>query len=646
MTGDQHQTFSFDDVQVEPRTSQVFKAGVPVQLEPKSFRLLMFLIENRDRLVEKEEILDAVWKDTNVTENALTRAVAKLRKVLGDDSKTARYIQTIHTRGYRFIAEIEVRNVSGTNGHRGPSVASPGTLEEDAPAPDEIEVVPTPSGAGTAETPRRSRWPRFTLMMAAATGLCLLLAGVAFLWHHDAGASRPGPGTSTTSVAVLPFKSGEPDGPEEYLGVEIADALTTKLAESTRLVITPITTVLHYAHQGADPLTIGRTLKVDYVLYGEIRRAANDVTMQLVRIRDGAPLLATTYTEKFADVFQLEESLCTKILSNLTVTLDHEATQRLRKRYTENLEAYEAFLKAHYFMNKSTGPDAYKAIEYFQQAIKLDPRYAMAYAGLADCYRRLGNYGVAPAEFVPKSRAAVMKALELDDTVAYAHSMLGMIAYQFDWDFPRANREYMRARELEPTLVHQWYASYLLALNRTAEAGTEYQKFSDFLPFLPGIGLAQYSYFLGQYDRAADLLHKKLEANPGYPPAHELLGLLYEQQGRTAEAIAEFQKCIDLSESNGLGSLGHLYAALGRKGEARKVLQKLNERSRQRYISPYARALIYVGLEEKDEALKYLEKAYEERSLSALNLRFDPRLNSLRTERRFKDFVRRLGLSS
>ena len=296
-------------------------------------------------------------------------------------------------------------------------------------------------------------------------------------------------------------------------------------------------------------------------------------------------------------------------------------------------------------MSKATRADTDKSIEFFRQAIDLDPKYAMAYAGLSDAYMRLGRFGGAPADFLPKSRAAVMKALELDETVAYAHSMLGRIAYQYDWDFPRAEREYARARELQPKLVHAWYGFFLLTLNRVAEAEAEQQKFEAFLPFAAGSSLFQHFYFTGQYDRAVDLINRKLEANPNFPPLHEWLGLAYEQQGRRPQAIEEFQKAISLSQGiDGVGALGHVYAVSGRLGEAESTLRKLDEFSKHIYVSPYQKAVIYAGLGKKEEALKFLEKAFGERSLLPASLRFDPRLNELRGDPRFQDFIRQTGV--
>ena len=648
MTIDTFKVFSFDDLQVEPRTGEVFKSGVPLQLEPKAFKLLVFLIENRDRLVEKEEILDVLWKDTYVTENALASAIAKLRRTLGDDSKTARYIQTVHTRGYRFIANVnvEVRSDSARDGHARAKVGEAGR-QEDSPSFTSATAVPgsTQSQAGDAPV---AGWPRFTKRIVLAGVLCLLLLGAAFAWRSFAGRKLPASPSASTSIAILPFDSPGASADDQVLGFEIADALTSRLSNIARLAVRPSPAVLHFSESNKDPATIGRALNVDYVLQGKIQRSPDLVTMQLIRVRDGASLQTAVFNEKFTNIFQVEESLSSRILQALTVTLDHEDKQKFRRRYTENAAAYDAFLKAHYFMNLATREGIDKGIVYFHRAIDEDPKYAMAYAGLADCYRRLLRFGVAPAEFIPKSRAAVTKALELDNTVAYAHSMLGYIAFQYDWDFSRAEREYKLARELDPALVHQWYAFYLLAVNRAPDAEIEFKKFNDFLPFMAPANATygQYFYLMHRYDQAVDHLNKSLDTQANYPPARESLGMVYEQQGRTSEATTELQKAIDLSGGiYGLGSLGHLYATLGRRTDAQKILQSIAEQSKRTYVSPYEGALVYAGLDDKEAALRELEKAYAERSLAAPFLRFDPRLSNLRGEPRFQDFARRIGLS-
>jgi tetratricopeptide (TPR) repeat protein len=478
--------------------------------------------------------------------------------------------------------------------------------------------------------------------------LCVLLLGAAFYWRSFLGRKLSGSASTTTSIAVLPFQSGSSSRDDQILGFEIADALTSKLSNSTHLSVRSTSAVLHYSDLRDDPAAVGRALNVDYILEGNIQRSPGLVTMKLIRVRDAASLQTASFNENFTNIFQAEESLSSRVLRALTVTLDHEEQQRFHRRFTQNAAAYEAFLDAHYFMNLATKDGANKGIISFQRAIAIDPNYAMAYAGLGDCYLRLFRFGTAPAEFVPKSRAAETKAVELDNSVAYAHSMLGNIAFQYDWDFPRAEREYKVAREMDPALVHQWYAFYLLAMNRVPEAEIEYKKFNDFLPLMvPGsAAYGQYFYLRRQNGPAVDQLNKTLGMQPDYPPAHELLGMVYEQEGRTNEAIAEIQRAIDLSGGiYGFGWLGHVYASAGRRSEAQKMLQSIAEQSTRSYISPYQSALVQAGLGEKGKAIDELEKAYAERSLTAPFLRLDPRLSNLRAEPRFQDFARHIGLS-
>jgi TolB-like protein/DNA-binding winged helix-turn-helix (wHTH) protein len=630
MTTETIQLISFDDVRVEPQTGIVFKTGTPVQLEPKAFRLLLFLIENRERLVEKAEILEVVWKGTIVTDYALTGAIAKLRKAIGDDTKTPKYIQTVHTRGYRFIAAVELKSGSETN------CGEEAMAAIRAPESGLLDAPPTVW---------RALLPRSWALVGV---LGVLMFGARLMWNAS-GHTLSGSSGKISSLAVLPFQPLSAGEGEEYLGAGITDALIAKLSKNAAVRLRPANEVLQYAGTQLDLLASGRALNVDYVIGGKSRSLGDRlvVTAQLIRVRDGSLLWSSAFDEKMTGILHVQDAISEKVSAALRDELGGQEQLRKARRYTDDPDAYLAFLKGHYFMNKATKEGLAKGVEYFQQAIDRDPKYAMAYAGLADCYRKMDGLGVAPAEFVPKSRAAVAKALELDDTVAYAHSMLGLIAYKYDWDFDKANREYKRGQELDPTLVHQWYGSYLQVRNRIPEAEMEFKRFADFQPFLlsGNTTFGQYLFLTRQYDRALDQIRQTLEMDANYPPARETLGLVYEQQGRTEEALAEFQSAIALSHGErGLGSLGHIYAEHGRVDDARRVLRLLKERSRQVYISPYESALVFAGLGRGDQALECLKAAYAERSLSAPFLRFDPRLAKVREDPRFQDFVHSVGL--
>ncbi|HYL37698.1 MAG TPA: winged helix-turn-helix domain-containing protein [Bryobacteraceae bacterium] len=642
--------FEFDDFRVEPRNYKVVKAGSALPLEPKTFQLLVFLLENRDRLVEKGELLDAIWKDIAVTENALTREVGKLRKSLGDDPKAAKYIQTVHTRGYRFIGNVRILT--------GAPEPAPAAGEEEESGRFEVAagiLIPPESEAdatginGTG--PKRfSKWLPYKFFVALSA-LGLLVASTVLLRRPAAGTKAPAAKHAPTTLAVLPFRSldGGPD--DRYVGLGIADALITKLSNSAQLAVAPVSTILHYVDPTRDSLSIGRAMNVDYVLEGKFQRLADHmrVTLQLLCIScDGASRWAASFDETSKDLFQVQDSISQKVTAALPLELSRDEQMRVAKRETSEPEAQLAFAKGKLLLDDDTRPSLENAIDQFQFAVTRDPGYALAWTLLADAWRRRELYGASPADFLPKTREAIAKARQLDDNQAYTHSVLGLIAFQYDWDFATADREYRRARQLQPFWVHQWYARYLLAANRATDAEAEYRRFMRMVPFSAWgtTNFAQFLFLTAQYPRAIEQIRKTLDMQPDYAPAHELLGLVYEQQGQADQAVQEFQKASDLSHGySGLAALGHLYAAAGKRAEARRVLGELDAQRRQRYVAPFELAVIHAGMGDKIAALDDLEKAYAERSLSAQSLRFDPRLSKVRAEPRYREFAKRLGLN-
>jgi len=629
-----NRAYQFGDLRVEPRTFKVLKAGTPVLLEPKEFLLLVFLIENRDRLVEKREILDVIWKDVTVTENALTREVGKLRKSIGDDPKAVKYIQTVHTRGYRFVAPVE-------------------TIEQNEATPADIPAVqPESTGFHYAAHTKVNRTGGLrTIPALSVLGVIFVIIAAVLLPRRNVAASKTwNERAPVSTLAVLPFQSLGAGSNDPYVGLAMADALITKLSGSNRLSVQPTSTVLHFVNTSQDSLAIGRSMRVDYVLEGKVQCQSNRVrvTVQLLCMTcDKASRWAGSFDEKSADIFQVQDSISEKVVSAMMLELTGEQHQRMLKHPTTNQEAQLAFAKGKFFMTRDTKEALTKATEYFQLAVDRDPEYAAAWAQLSDCYRRREWYGAAPSEVMNKSREAAQKAVSLDDVDVYGHSMLGFVAFQYDWDFKTAEREYKRAQALQPSFVHQWYARYLLAMNRPDEAEMEYQHFLGRASFLTAgtTNVGQFQFLTKQYGLAKETLRKTLELEAGYPPAHEVLGLIYEQEGRRDLATQEMQKAVELSRGYiGSGSLGHLYARQGRTADVEKALQDLGGQSKQRYVAPFEYALIHAGLGETRKAMDDLEKAYADRSLSAQALRFDPRLNNVRNEPRFHDFVKRIGL--
>ncbi len=622
--------FRFDDIRVEPENFRASKGDALLELEPKTFLLLTYLIEHRDRLVDKRELLEAIWKDVAVTENSLTREIGKLRKSLGDDPKVPKYIETVHTRGYRFIADVQAGGeASAASAKLGSRETSPDPLAADR---------------------RISKWVPYKVFVAlSAAGL---LAFSAFLLRNPAEATKaPRSRASLTTLAVLPFRPLSADPNDRYEGIAIADALITKLANSARLSIEPLSTVLHYADPEKDSLAIGRAMQVDYVLEGKFQKLGDRLraTVQLLCVAcEGKSRWAATFDETSQDLFQVQDSISQKVAATLPLDLSGDEQKRLAKRETSNSDAQLAFAKGKFFQAEDTQESLDKSIEYFQLAATRDPNYAAPWALMADSYRRRELYGVAPADFLPLVREAAAHARSLDDSIPYAHSMLGLIAFQFDWDFATAAREYARALAIQPSWMHQWYFRYLLATNHSSEAEAGYVRFSQMVPFsaFGNTNFAEFLFLTRQYARAAEQARKTIAMRPDYAAAHELLGQVYEQQGLADQAAEEFQKAIDLSNGyEGLASLGHLYAVSGKRAELGRVLDDLQAQRKRRYVAPFEFALVRAGMGDNRTALSDLQQAYSERSLSAQSLRFDPRLDSLRRDPDYRQFAKRLGLN-
>jgi eukaryotic-like serine/threonine-protein kinase len=461
--------------------------------------------------------------------------------------------------------------------------------------------------------------------------------------------------TAVRSIAVLPFRILGVNDEDEYLGLGLADALITRLGNVRQLVIRPTSAVLKYTAPNQDLAAIGRELKVDSVLEGSVRRAGDRirVTAQLVSLEGVAPLWTGKFDEKFTDALAVEDSISKSVAEALVIRLTSEQKKLFTRRYTSNVEAYQLYLKGRYYWNKRTKEEMRKAIEHFQQVIDLDPNYALAYAGLADCFTMISIYasGVLPKEIFPKAKAAAMKALEIDDTLAEAHTSLGFVRMCYDWDFPEAEREFKRAIEINPNFAtaHEWYGLFLMLMGRFDEARAEIELalHSDPLSIAINLRVGWPPFLMHRYDEAIEHFRKVIDMEPNYWLAHVCLGQVYERKSMYEEALEEIQRARSLNSLNSiLGDLGHAYARSGRRAEAEKVLGELKEISKQSYVSPYFIALIYTGLEENDLAFEWLEKAMEDRSEWMLWLKVHPYFDSLCTDPRFTDLLRRIGFKT
>ena len=460
--------------------------------------------------------------------------------------------------------------------------------------------------------------------------------------------------TGSRSIAVIPFKMlGIEEKSDGYLALGMADALITKLSNIRRIIVRPTSSILKYAEGEHDLLVAGHELGVEFILDGRIQRVSDRVrvTVQLVRVRDGATLWAAKFDEKFTDILNVEDSISAQLAQALMPKLTGEERELLSKRDTENAKAYQAYLKGRYYWNSFTEEGLAKAIMSFMEAIAEDPDYAQAYAGVADYYNGLGVWGVLPPkDSFPAAKEAAIKALELDDTLAEAHTSLAFVKMAYDWDWAGAEREFKRAIELNPSYAtaHRWYSYLCGARGNHAEAITEMQCAQKLDPLSSVVGTSAALTFFNarQYDRTIEELQKSLALDPDNIIAQQGFGWAYAQKGLYAEAISALRKAVANSKRNPLvlWTLGHVLAVAGQHDEARDIIRELQEVSQKQYVSPYYIAMIYAGLGERDEAFAWLERTFQNRDWWLLWLGVEPRLDSLRSDPRFDNLLQRIGL--
>jgi TolB-like protein/Tfp pilus assembly protein PilF len=494
-----------------------------------------------------------------------------------------------------------------------------------------------------ASFPKRSK-----IWLYAAAILLLMAAGLIAFRYWPASNSQ------IDSIAVLPFENTGGDADTDYLSDGLTDSLMYRLSQLPDLAVSPRSVVFRYKGTGIDPINAGKDLGVTAVLSGRIVERGDDliISVDLVDVRHNKLLWGEQYNRKMSELLATQREIAQEITEKLRLKVaknDDSGT----KHYTENNDAYQLYLKARFHWEKRTSVGLAKAIEYLDQAIKKDPTFALAYAGLADCYVVPANQ-IAPTEAMPKAKAAAQRALELDDSLAEAHTVLARIYAAYDWNWPEAEKEFKRAIELNPRYptAHQWYGGYLDAMGRHEESIYE-RKLAvelDPLSLIANFELAQAYFYARDYDAAVMQYQKTLEMDPNFPPAFQFLPVAYEQGGKIDEAIAGFKSSPKANPSSGESSfsragLGHAYALKGQRQEAINVLKELESDSAESYIPATSIALIYAGLGENDQAFAWLDKAYHEHAFQLQWLTIEPRWDSLKTDPRFAEIVKKVGLS-
>jgi len=595
MEREQIKAYEFGPFRVFPVERRVLRGAEVVQLTPKVFDTLLALVQNSGRLIAKDELMKMIWQESFVEEGNLTQNIFILRKTLGESPHDHQYIVTIPGQGYRFVAEVQEIPRTRANADRRPSEHS---LEDERARGEERGV---------------------------------------------------------TSLAVLPFKPLSSENDNEYLGPGIADTLITRLSNIRRLNVRSTNSVLKYVDLQTDPLEAGRDLNVDAVLDGKIQRAGERVrvTMQLIRVRDAVTLWAEKFDEKFTDIFDVQDSISEQVMRALALQLTTAEQKLLTKRYTENAEAFQLYIKGRHFWNKRTVEGLKRGMGYAQQAIDIDPTYTMAYIGVADSYNLLAGYaGLAPKETFPKAKAAALRAQEIDDTLAEAETSLGFVYYRYEWNWPEAEERFRRAISLKPDYPtgHHWYGEFLATQGRFRESISELERAQQLDPLsLPiNTDLGQSFFFAGQYDRAIEQLQKTLEMDQSFVRAQIILGAAFEQKGMYREAIKTLTGARAVAGENTLaiGALGHTYAVAGQREKAHETLEELQSLSTERYVSAYNIAIIYAGLDDDERALAWLDKAFDNRDVWLVWLAVNPRFARLRKDARCTELLRRMGLTA
>ena len=512
--------------------------------------------------------------------------------------------------------------------------------------PEGLKRTETADAEHSAGRSRKRTWI-YVVIIAGAISIGLFFLGRYTSSKQNAGAELPG-----KSIAVLPFDNLSRDPDNAYFAEGVQDEILTRLAKVADLKVISRTSTQKYKSAPDNLRDIAKQLGVSNILEGSVQKAADQVrvTVQLINATNDAHLWAETYDRKLTDIFTVESEIAKTIADTLRAKLTGSEERMMSKKPTANPEAYEFYLKGRFFWNKRTGVDLRKAIDYFNQAVAKDPSYALAYAGLADAYVLLSGFGAAsPKDSLPQAKAAAEKALELDSTLGEAHASLAQALLAYDFDFAGANREFQHAIELNPNYAtaHHWYGESVLApLSQFEDAIAQLKRALqlDPLSMIINADVGTVLTNARRYDEAIEQLRKTLEMDPSFYYAHYNLGEALEMKGLTENAIAEYQRAIALNDDPvPQALLGHLYAKIGKKNEARQILQQLHESSKQHYVSPYLFAMIHIGLGDKDQAIDFLEKTYEDRDgYSIAFVKVDPFLDPLRSDPRFEALVQKV----
>jgi len=632
MKRDEDRVFEFERFRLDASKRLFFDADEPVPLMPKAFDILCYIVERAGSVVEKNDLMDAIWPDTAVEENNLTQNISALRKVLGEKHRENRFIATVPGRGYKFVADVQtVRRDESEYSEAGPRAA---------------ESLSVASAERPDPTEKKKGFDRWVITSVTALVFVGLVTAGVMLWRERSSLVGH---HKIASIAVLPFKPLVTSNRDESLEMGMADSMITKLS-SGDLRVRPLAAVRRYNAVEQDPMVAGRELGVDAVLDGSIQ-LANDrvrISAKLFRMSDGKQLWAGQYNEASADIFGLQDSISERVASALQIALDEKA----RKNYTASVEAYQLFSRGKLHASRLILPEVEKGVSYFEQAIAVDPTYAMAYVELANVYRAMVLTNDArPNDVMPKGRAAAKRAVELDGELAEAQNALAFIAFWYDFDPHSAERHHLRALELDPnsSQSHFGYAHLLSNMGRHEEAITEIRRAREIDPvsLVTNALEGQILFYAGRDDEALNVLKATAEMDRNFWLVPLFMSRIFIKKRMWDEAIASAERARDLSRGNSeaVATIGYAQAKAARTAEARKILAELEERAKTRYVPTYGIAAIYDAFGEREKALDMLEKSFAERDALMVFLKVDLKWDGLREEARFVELVKSMNLN-
>jgi DNA-binding winged helix-turn-helix (wHTH) protein/TolB-like protein len=631
--------FEFEDFRFDIRKRVLWRQGELVPLTPKAIEVLCLLVESRGNLVEREEILEKVWRDTFVEEGNLNHAISALRKALGGDG----IIQTVPRRGYRFSAEIrEISSEPVETVILEKRTVSQTTIKESE------EVLPS-EALGERSRPRaRSTW-----IMPITAAVLILLAGMSVqLYRNSNVADLPSEVSSKKILVILPLRSLAGDDDETAFALGITENLASRLGELNQLIVRPTSTAGRLAENGDDPIAVGEKLGADAVLEGSYQRSAGRirVSVRLLTVPDGSQIWSGNFDESEQEVFKLQDSLAYQAAVNLTDRLMQHQTKQLAKRSTDNVEAYKLYTRGRYEWTKRTKDGFDKSIAAYRQAIDLDPSFSLAYAGLADSYVLLAEYFLeAPVVAFPKAKAAALKALELDPSSTRARTTLAHVLATYDWNYAEAERQYRTVIDTEPNYAtaHQWYGEMLGALRRFPEADAELLRAAELDPLVP----TTYSeraillYYEGKLDESLAQLSILKRDHPQYPSSYIFSSFVYKLQGLDEKAFDEelmYWKVQGEGEES-LSEMSDAYSQGGLPAFLKSVGERLEREVVRGAPASYKIVNTFARLGDREKTLYWIDKCVEAHDPLIIKMASDRNFDFVRNEAGFQEALRRIN---